>query len=463
MLHPQQYKDRRVVVLGLAKSGVAVAETFHRLGADVVVNDKKERSLCPEADGLSDLGISVICGHHPEDLIDEHTALVVKNPGIPYGIPPVRRALELGIEVVTEVEVACHLAVSPIIGITGSNGKTTTTTLVHLMLKEAGLGALLAGNIGRAMTEAVLAASPEDWLVTELSSFQLKGTVHFRPRIACLLNLYETHLDYHGGVEDYAASKAKLFANQTEVDTAVLNWDDSFCRKLVPELKAELFPFSAKERLDKGVYLDGEKLVAADGSGAMTELIAATELGIPGSHNVENALAASAVALAAGADPASIGRVLATFQGVEHRLEFVRELDGVSFYNDSKATNPAASVKSIEAFGDRPVVLVCGGQERGSDYNELLGAFRHAVRAVVVLGENRGAIAKVAAAAGIKEVETVEAEENVQSTVQKAVEAASRLAHSGDVVLLSPASASWDMFPSYEVRGRMFKHSVHTL
>jgi UDP-N-acetylmuramoylalanine--D-glutamate ligase len=462
MHHPEWYQGRRVVVLGLARSGVAVAELLHRHGAAVVVNDKKERSLCPEADTLSALGISVICGHHPVDLIDESVALVVKNPGIPYSIAPIQRALALGVEIVTEIEVASKITKSPIIGITGSNGKTTTTTLVHLMLKEDGLGAIIAGNIGRALTEAAMEACADDWLVTELSSFQLKGTESFKPAIACLLNLYETHLDYHGTMEDYAASKAKLFANQTEEDIAVVNWDDPFCRKLLPGLQGKLLPFSSKEPLHSGVYIHNNEVVYADGSGAVSLLIPLEEIGMRGSYNLENALAAAAVALSAGAAPESIRRVLASFRGVEHRLEFVRDKEGVSFYNNSKATNPVAAVKSIEAFEGQPVVLICGGQDRGSDYMDLLPEFERSVKAVVALGETKEKLIRVAELAGVANRAVVESKDP-EAALTLAVEAAVSFAEPGDIVLLSPACASWDMFPSYEDRGRMFKHSVHTL
>lgn len=463
MQHPDRYRGRRVVVLGLARSGVAVAELFHRRGASVVVNDKKERSSCPEAEPLSAMGISVVCGHHPDDLIDRDTALVVKNPGIPYSIPPVAKALELGVEIVTEVEVASRLAGDRLIGITGSNGKTTTTTLVHLMLQRSGQRAVAAGNIGRALTEAALETTPDEWLVAELSSFQLKGTVDFRPKVACLLNLYETHLDYHGTMEDYSASKAKLFANQTEEDTAVYNRDDEFCRRLAPALRAKHFPFSAKEELPAGVYIRNDEIRIARGDGSPAEtLMKLGDIAMKGGHNAENAIAAAAVALSAGADADSVRGVLRTFRGVEHRLEFIRERDGVQYYNDSKATNPAATEKSIESFGGGPVVLVCGGLDRGSDYMELLPVFRRSVVAVVALGQTRGKLLRVAELAGIERRAAIDAQEP-EEAIRQAAAAAARLAEPGQTVLLAPACASWDMFPSFEDRGRMFKHSVHTL
>ncbi|HZG74468.1 MAG TPA: UDP-N-acetylmuramoyl-L-alanine--D-glutamate ligase [Paenibacillus sp.] len=462
MQHPDRYQGRRVVVLGLARSGVAVAELFHRRGANVVVNDKKERSLCPEADPLSALGISVICGFHPDDLIDESVALVVKNPGIPYSIPPIQRALALGIEVVTEVEVASLLAGPRLIGITGSNGKTTTTTLVHLMLQQDGQRATAAGNIGRALTEAALEAKPDEWLVAELSSFQLKGTVDFRPKIACLLNLYETHLDYHGTMDDYAASKAKLFANQTEEDTAVFNWDHAFCRSLAPTLRGKPFPFSSRETLERGVYIHNGVIWVADGEREPEELMPVAQLAIRGGHNAENAIAAAAVALSAGAKPESVRSVLRTFRGVEHRLEFVRDVGGVEYYNDSKATNPTATAKSIESFEGRPIVLVCGGLDRGSDYMELLPVFERDVAAVVAFGQTREKLLRVAELAGVAKRRAVDAADP-EEAVRLATAAAAAFAEPGQTVLLSPACASWDMFPSFEDRGRMFKHSVHTL
>ncbi|MBD0379178.1 UDP-N-acetylmuramoyl-L-alanine--D-glutamate ligase [Paenibacillus sedimenti] len=464
MNHPREYRGLEVVILGLARSGVAAAKLFHQKGAIVTVNDKKERHACPEADELEALGISVVCGYHPESIVHAGVALVVKNPGIPYTVEPIRKALELGIEVVTEVEVAYQFCQAPIIGITGSNGKTTTTTLIGKMLEAGGLQPVVAGNIGRALTEAAPEVTEDHWMVVELSSFQLKGTTSFRPRIACLLNLYETHLDYHGTMDDYIASKAKLFANQTEADTAILNWDDTVCRSIMPSVRAKVLPFSMNEALQHGVYLDRttDTLVYADGQGSVHVILPAKQMGIPGSFNIENALAAAAAAITTGVKLETIASVLRSFQGVEHRLEFVRELDGVTFYNNSKATNPAASIKSIEAF-EQSIVLIAGGLDRGSDYMELLPTFRERIKGVVTLGQTKEKINRIAAMAGISLVETVDTAKDAADAVSQAVELAYRMSEPGDIVLLSPACASWDMFPSYEDRGRMFKESVHTL
>ncbi|PYI54577.1 UDP-N-acetylmuramoyl-L-alanine--D-glutamate ligase [Paenibacillus flagellatus] len=474
MNHPERYRGREVVILGLARSGVAVAKLFHEHGAAVTVNDKKDRSACPEADELTALGISVVCGGHPDSLIHPGVALLVKNPGIPYSIAPIREAERLGIEIVTEVEVANYICAAPIIGITGSNGKTTTTTWVGLMLEEAGLQPIIAGNIGRALCEAAQEATPANTMVVELSSFQLKGTSDFRPRIACLLNISEAHLDYHGTMDDYIASKAKLFAAQQPDDVAVLNWDDAECRRIAGTVRAQLVPFSMRERLARGVYVEpplaspGEPLTEAHrivyrgADGEAVDVLPVKQLGIPGKHNAADALAAIAIAMSAGADVESVRKALRDFRGVEHRLELVLERDGVTYYNNSKATNSLATINAIETF-EQPIVLIAGGLERGADFRDLLPYFRRNVKAVVALGETRGKFAALAAEAGISAVKTVDTAKDAADALDQAVRAAKSFAEPGDVVLLSPACASWDMFESFEVRGRMFKESAHKL
>jgi len=474
MNHPEFYRGREVVILGLARSGVTVAKLFHEHGAVVTVNDKKERSLCPEADELTALGISVVCGGHPDTLIHPGVALVVKNPGIPYFIPPVKEAERHGIEVVTEVEVANYTCKAPIIGITGSNGKTTTTTWIGLMLENAGLKPIIAGNIGIALCEAALEATPDNRMVVELSSFQLKGTVSFRPQIACLLNLCETHLDYHGTMDDYIESKAKLFANQLPEDVAVINFDDPECRRIAGTVRAQLVPFSMKERLHRGVFVDPplaspeealtehHRIVYRDEAGQEIVVLPVKELGLPGKHNAENALAAVAVAMSAGAGLEPVVKALREFRGVEHRLEFVTEREGIVYYNNSKATNSLATIKALESF-EQPIVLIAGGQDRKLDFRDLLPLLREKVKAVVSLGETRDIFAKLAEEAGISAIKSVDTGNSAADTLDEAVRTARSMAVPGDIVLLSPACASWDMFESYEIRGRMFKESVHKL
>ncbi|CAM3525483.1 MULTISPECIES: UDP-N-acetylmuramoyl-L-alanine--D-glutamate ligase [Paenibacillus] len=477
MKHPDEYRGKTVVVLGLAKSGVQVAKVLHKAGAEVTVNDRKEREQCPEASELEALGISVICGGHPDDLIHPGVALLVKNPGIPYSVPPVKKAMELGVPVVTEVEVAYHICAAPMIGITGSNGKTTTTTWVGQLLEAAGLSPIVAGNIGTPLSEAAQEANPNNWMVVELSSFQLKGTEDFRPRIAALLNIAETHLDYHGGMDDYVASKAKLFANQTVDDTAVLNWDDPVCRSLVPYIKARILPFSMNEVLREGVYVmppygtegqmaGGEEpertVVYTDDKGFTHEIIRVENIGLPGRFNVGNALAASAIAITAGVSPDRLASVLSSFRGVEHRLEFVDERDGIAYYNNSKATNSKATNMALTSFKE-PIVLIAGGLDRGSDYEELVPSLRERVKAVVLLGQTKEKIAAAAEKAGLNQIILVDNGKDAADTLTMAVQEAARLAEPGDIVLLSPACASWDMFPSFEDRGRIFKEAVHNL
>lgn len=475
MEHPKQYANREVVVLGLARSGVSAAKTMHAFGANVTVNDRKPREESPEASALEELGIKVVCGGHPDDLIHSEVALVIKNPGIPYSSPPIAAALALGIEVVTEVEVAYYLSAAPMIGITGSNGKTTTTTWIGEILKSAGLNPIVAGNIGTPLCDAALDAQPEDWLVVELSSFQLKGTLKFAPRIACLLNVAETHLDYHGSMEDYSSSKAKIFVNQTPEDVSIVNWDDPFCRELVPYLKGRVFPFSMTEELTlEGVYAspaypaDGSgdnadrRIVYRDASGTVHELIRTEEIRLAGTYNVANAMAACAAAIAAGVEPAALRAPLAAFGGVEHRLEALGIFGGLSYYNNSKATNSQATLTALSAF-EAPVVLIAGGLDRGSDYEELLPGLQSKVKALVTFGETRSTIAGVARRAGVGEVSVVEPLGDAADTLRAAVAEAQRLAEAGDTVLLSPACASWDMFASFEERGRLFKEAVRSI
>ncbi|MDP4096936.1 UDP-N-acetylmuramoyl-L-alanine--D-glutamate ligase [Paenibacillus sp. P96] len=473
MKHPDTYKGLEVVVLGLAKSGVQVAKVLHRLGAVVTANDQKEREQCPEASELEALGISVLYGGHPDDLIHPGVKLLVKNPGIPYTVPPVQKALELGIRVVTEVEVAYHICEAPIIGITGSNGKTTTTTWVGKLLDAAGLKPIVAGNIGTPLSEAAADAEKGNWMVVELSSFQLKGTQDFRPTVACLLNIAETHLDYHGGMDDYIASKAKLFENQGPEDIAVLNWDDPVCRGLVPYMKGKVLPFSLTEHLQEGVYADPSyvpdveddirrDIVYRDGSGVIHPILSVAELGIPGRFNVDNALAACAIALAAGAPLSALGEPLSHFRGVEHRLEFVAKHDGVSYYNNSKATNAKATQMSLSSF-KQPIVLIAGGLDRGADYLELVPVLQGRVKAVVLLGQTKEKLAEASKKAGIEHIELVDNGEDAATALIEAVNKSASLAGPGDIVLLSPACASWDMFKSYEERGRIFKEAVHKL
>lgn len=450
----ETYKNQHVIVLGLAKSGVAVAKLLHRFGAHVTVNDKKPREQAAGAEELEALGIRVITDGHPDDLIHSGIALVVKNPGIPYEAAPIKQALALGIPVVTEVELAYGLLEAPLIGITGSNGKTTTTTLVGMILQEAGLQPIVAGNIGTPLCEIAKSARKDQWIVAELSSFQLMGTRMFRPRIGALLNVYPAHLDYHHTMEEYVAAKAKMFANQTETEYAVLPFDQPETLSRVKPVHGRAYYFSRGSEVPRGVCVRAGKIVFLDESREET-VMERSELSLPGEHNLENALAAILICRLAGADADSMRKVLTTFRGVEHRLELALEVDGVRYYNDSKATNPQAATRSIETFCE-PIVLIAGGLDRGIDFKELVPVLKKNVKALVAIGQTAQILLERAQEAGVSI--TVHAD-----TVDKAVEIAAQYASHGDVVLLSPACASWDMFPSFEVRGSIFKDAVHRL
>ncbi|BAD75403.1 UDP-N-acetylmuramoylalanine D-glutamate ligase (D-glutamic acid adding enzyme) [Geobacillus kaustophilus HTA426] len=444
------YQHRRVLVIGLAKSGAAAARLLAELGAKVVVNDQKPLSENMEAKQLEPLGIRVVCGGHPLELLDEPFDLVVKNPGIPYTNPMVKKALEKGLPVVTEVELAYHISEGSFIGITGSNGKTTTTTLIYEMLKADGQDPLLAGNIGLVACEVAREAKPGQWLVTELSSFQLAGIDKFRPAIAVLLNIFDAHLDYHGTKEAYAAAKANIFRNQTERDYAVVNADDPLVMNIASSVRSQKVLFSATKLLGEGAYVqDGAIYWNGD------PVIRIADIVLPGQHNLENILAAVAAAKLAGASDEAIRQVLATFSGVKHRLQYVAEIDGRRFYNDSKATNILATQKALSAFAGEPVILLAGGLDRGNEFDDLL-PYLQQVKAVVLFGQTADKIGRIAQKAGIETIRYVD-------NVEKAVPVAFELSEPGDVILLSPACASWDQYKTFEERGDIFINAVHKL
>ncbi|MCF6093603.1 UDP-N-acetylmuramoyl-L-alanine--D-glutamate ligase [Microaerobacter geothermalis] len=450
-----KYQGKNIVVIGTGKSGLAVAKLLHDVGAQVTINDRRERQSCQGIEELEQMGIICICGSHPDDVIHPQIDLVVKNPGVPYESPPIAKAMQLSIPVITEVEVAYDFIDVPFIAITGSNGKTTTTTLVGEMLKKGSFYPTVAGNIGRALSEVVLQEEQLSVIVAELSSFQLAGIQHFRPQIGCLLNLYPAHLDYHHTIEEYAKAKMNLFINQTKDDVAVLNWNSSLIRSLSHQIPSQKVWFSTSHEVPQGAFFQRGQLFYRPQREETILLMDRQEVALKGSHNVENALAAAAISLQWGVQPEHVVEVLKTFQGVEHRLEFVTELNGVKFYNDSKATNPQAAISSITSFTE-PVVLIAGGLDRGIDFMELVPVFKEHVKGLITYGQTSEKLKKAGELAGLDRIKTVE-------NVSSAAEASLSFAASGDVVLLSPACASWDMYSSFEERGSMFKQAVHRL
>ena len=436
-----KFANKKVLVLGLAKSGESAARLLDKLGAIVTVNDGKPFEENPAAQSLLEEGIKVVTGGHPLELLDEDFEWMVKNPGIPYNNPMVMRTLEKKIPVITEVELAYLISDAPIIGITGSNGKTTTTTMIAEVLTAGGQNGLLSGNIGFPASQVAQDAGETDTLVMELSSFQLMGIETFHPEIAVITNLMPTHLDYHGSFEEYVAAKWNIQKNMTDSDYVILNFNQDLAKELAKKTAAKVIPFSTQEQVD-GAYLDGDVLTFR-GEAIMT----ASELGVPGSHNVENALATIAVAKLRGIDNQVIRETLAHFGGVKHRLQYVGEINQVKFYNDSKSTNILATQKALSGFDNSKVILIAGGLDRGNEFDELVPDIK-GLKKMVILGESA---ARVKRAADQAEVSYVDA-----SDVRDATRKAFSVAEPGDVVLLSPANASWDMYKNFEVRGDEF-------
>ncbi len=441
MKQVKNFENKKILVLGLARSGEAAARLLAKLGAIVTVNDSKPFDENPSAQTLLEEGIKVICGSHPLELLDEEFAYMVKNPGIPYTNPMVVRAAEKNIPVITEVELAYLISEAPIIGITGSNGKTTTTTMIADVLNHAKQSALLSGNIGYPASEVAQSAVSNDTLVMELSSFQLMGIEEFHPHIAVITNLMPTHIDYHGSFENYVEAKWNIQKNMTVADTIILNFNQELAKDLAAKTSAKVVPFSTKEKID-GAYLEDGTLYFR-GQAVMK----ADELGVPGSHNVENALATIAVAKLSGVSDEAIRETLVHFGGVKHRLQYLGEVSGVKFYNDSKSTNILATQKALSGFDNKKVILIAGGLDRGNEFDELVPDLV-GLKKMVILGESAP---RVKRAANKAEVAYLDAK-----NVADAAKIAFENAEAGDVVLLSPANASWDMYKNFEVRGDEF-------
>lgn len=446
------YENKKVLVLGLAKSGFSAAKLLHELGALVTVNDGKPFDENPEAQELLSLGVKVITGSHPIELLDEEFSLMVKNPGIPYSHPFVQKAQELGIPVITEVELAYEVAECPIIGITGTNGKTTTTTMTGLLLNAGDLPgtARLAGNIGYPASSVAQEATADDKIVMELSSFQLMGITDFRPHVAVVTNIYEAHIDYHKTRKEYVKAKWHLQQNMTEKDYLILNWNQEELRELSKKTKATVLPFATEQKLPKGAYsLDGSIYYNQE------KIMDITELGVPGSHNVENALAAISVAKLYGISNEAIKNALHHFHGVPHRTQYVGEFQGRKFYNDSKATNILATKMALSGFQLDQLVLIAGGLDRGNSFDELIPALK-GIKALITFGETQNRLADAGKKAGIP---VIKAAENAEAAVPIALE----LSEEGDSILLSPANASWDQYPNFEIRGERFMEAVNKL
>jgi len=445
--------DRTVSVVGLARSGIAAARLIRRVGGRVLASDSAPAASLPaDVWQLERAGCHVWAGGHPDEAF-AGADLVVVSPGVPSTIPALAAARARGVPVIGELELGFMAMEADVIAITGTNGKTTTTTLTGELLKAQSRPTLVAGNIGTPLSEHALDVPADALVVAEVSSFQLETTVSFRPRVAAVLNITPDHLDRHGSVPQYVEAKARIFANQTTADCAVLNGDDPLAASLASRAAGRVLWFSRLGPLHHGVFVrDG--WVVAKLNGHVEPICPVAEITLRGQHNVENVLAATACALWTGMAPEAIRRGIAAFRGVEHRIERVRDDQGVVFYNDSKGTNVDSTIKALESFTE-PVILIAGGKGKGQDFVPLANAARGRVRRAVLIGVDRDKLRGPLAAAGIKTEEA--------ATMEEAVKRARAAARPGDVVLLSPACASFDMFQNFEHRGHVFKALVRAL
>jgi UDP-N-acetylmuramoylalanine--D-glutamate ligase len=447
-----ELKNKRVLVVGLGRSGVASAFFLQEHGAKVIVSDSKsEAQLQSEVPALLDRGISIEAGRHGERTFRDQDLIVV-SPGVPSDQPQLQQARSLGIPVIGEVELAFRFLQGRVLAITGSNGKTTTTTLVGEILSKSGKKTLVGGNIGTPVISLAGQSTPETMVVLEVSSFQLESIEQFCPWIAAILNITPDHLDRHHTFQAYADAKARIFENQQAGDFAVLNADDPACVALQNKVKGSLLWFSRKQRVENGAFLLGDQIIFRH-NGREQPVLERADIHLKGEHNMENVLAAVAMTMVAGCSPQQVRQGVQEFRAVEHRLELVSTINGITFYNDSKATNVDATVKALESFAGN-IHIILGGKDKGSDYSALIPLLKERVKRVYLIGAASDKIA-----AQVQNSTAV-----VRSgTLERAVHQAFDAAKSGDAVLLAPACASFDQFENYEHRGRVFKELVRSL
>lgn len=449
-----EFKAKKILVLGAGISGIAVAGILRERGAHVTLSDTKSAEhIKHELKGLVESGVVMALGRQDEALLDG-TDYVVVSPGISIYSPLVTTAQARAIPVMSEIEVAYRLCQAPIIAITGTNGKTTTTTLTGEILKAAGQEVVVGGNIGLALSHEVRDISESGTVVAEISSFQLEGVIEFKPHIAAILNLTPDHIDRHGSLETYQEMKERVFANQTATDYCLLNYDDPGVRRMASRVPSQVVFFSRLSELPSGVFVKDE-VITISWQGEMKAICPVADIKIKGAHNVENALAACGAAFFAGAKPGNMAKVLRNFPGVEHRIEPVATVSGVTYYNDSKATNPESSIKALEAFPGH-IILIAGGRDKNTDLTEFMRLIKDKVEHLILLGEAKDRFNQAAVDIGVESIHSVD-------DFASAVTLAHKLARQPQVVLLSPACASYDMFNNYEERGTVFKELVRRL
>lgn len=452
-----EFKGKNVVVVGAGISGIAVAKLAKERGASVVMSDAKpEDKIKFDLQELRRLGVTVRLGKQDERMLGGVDFIIV-SPGVPIGIPFLARARELGISVMSEVEVAYRLCEVPLYAVTGTNGKTTTATLLGELMKTLHARVGVGGNIGTALSDEAVRVGGEGCVVAEISSYQLEGVTAFKPRIAAILNITPDHLERHGSVENYQKVKETIFARQSAEDYLVLNYDDPKVRDMADRAKGTVMFFSRKEALAEGAFVSDGCLTIA-WKGRRHCVCPLDDVAIKGGHNVENALAAVAVAFLAGAPVGAMAKVLREFPGVEHRIEPVASIAGVPYYNDSKATNPESSIKALETFPGG-IVLIAGGYDKHTDLTQFMQLVKEKVDHLILVGDAAARFKESALKHGVSQTEIHE----TGYSMEEAVKLAHRLARAPQVVLLSPACASYDMFDGFEQRGRAFKAFVRAL
>jgi UDP-N-acetylmuramoylalanine--D-glutamate ligase len=450
-----QFKGKKILVLGAGISGISVACVLQNRGAQVTLSDSKSAESLKNKDfsALHECGVVLALGHQGEELL-QGIDWVVVSPGISIDIPLIKIAKTKNIEVMSEIEVAYQLCTAPILAITGTNGKTTTTTLIGEMVKTTDRNVVVGGNIGLALSQEVAEVGDNGIVVAEISSFQLEGSIHFRPRVAAILNITPDHLDRHHSLENYIAMKERIFANQTKDDYIVLNYDDFVVREMVKKVPSNVFFFSRQVELTSGIFVkDG--MIILKWQGKTYIVCPVSKIQLKGGHNIENVLAACGVAFFAGVTLIAMVQTLLKFTGVEHRIEKVATVDGVTYYNDSKATNPESSIKALEAF-DQPIILIAGGRDKNTDLTVFMTLIEEKVTHLILLGEAKTRFEIAAMEHGVPHIHIVD-------SLSEAVKLAQQVAQDSQVVLLSPACASYDMFTSYEERGMIFKQLVWEL
>ena len=450
-------KDKKVLVVGMGRSGRAAVTALHDRGAIVSIQDSKSAdAFDPEfLAEMEKAGVTAYLGCVPADM--SAFDMLVLSPGVPPRVSFIEDAKASGAEVIGELELAYRLCKGSFVAITGTNGKTTTTTLVGEIYKAAGRDTIVGGNIGNAIAVDAMNAGEDTWMITETSSFQLETIRDFQPVVSAILNLTPDHMDRHGTMEEYGRVKARIFENQSPDQYCVLNYDDPACFELAERegCKAKVVPFSRKQELEFGAFAKEGRIVIRNEAGEEIDICGADELLIPGTHNLENALAAAAVCYFGGIDPQVIGEAMKAFPGVAHRIELVREKDGVRFVNDSKGTNTDAAIKAIEAMKEN-IILIAGGYDKGATYDDFINVFPGRVTALILLGKTAPKIKAAAEAAGFTNI-------TMAADMEECVAAAWEMAQPGDVVLLSPACASWDMYDNFEQRGDHFRECAQKL